>query len=168
MGYPILRIQRLENPLKPPKGGEVGGPKGLNFSGNEHEDWMMDAKDKKRALEAIGLMLAGFPSSQAAITEYTADAYLRAVGHCAVEAVEAACTAFLRGQVSAHNNDFPPTAPRLASLADALGEAARSLSEGPRYVSYRAGEKPPPGYVALGGKEHTWRGPHHTKLISQK
>lgn len=112
-------------------------------------------------------MLAGFPSSQSAIDESTAAAYLRAVDHCSLISIEAACTAFLRGQVTGHNNDFPPTAPRLAALADALGQAAKALAEGTRMVSYRIGEAPPPGTVALGGKTDDWRGPYRTKLISQ-
>lgn len=127
----------------------------------------MEAKDHGKALEAIATMLAGFPSSQSAINEDTAAAYLRAVGHCSVVAIEAACTAFLRGQVTGHNNDFPPTAPRLASLAEALGDAARSLAEGTRLVSYRIGEQPPAGTVALGGRTDDWRGRHMTKLISE-
>lgn len=114
------------------------------------------------------MMLAGFPSSQSSITEATADAYMRAVSHCTIAGVEAACIAFLKGQVSKQDNDFPPPAPKLAALAHALGEAARSLAEGPRYISYRMGEQPPPGYVALGGKEDGWKGPTRTKLIGQK
>ena len=111
-------------------------------------------------------MLAGFPSSQSAITEDTGRAYLRAVSHCTLAAVEASCAAFLRGQVTGHNNDFPPTAPRLASLAEALGDAADSLANGPRLVSYRMGEMPPAGTVALGPEDDAWRGRHKTKLIS--
>lgn len=118
-------------------------------------------------MEAIATMLAGFPSSQSAINDDTASAYLRAVGHCSLAAIEAACTAFLRGQVTGHNNDFPPTAPRLAALADALGEAARSLAEGTRLIAYRIGEQPPPGTVPLGGETDDWRGPNRTKFISQ-
>ena len=60
----------------------------------------MEAKDRKRALETIGVMLAGFPSSQAGINEVTPEPYLRAVGDCSLPAVEAACAAFLRGEVS--------------------------------------------------------------------
>lgn len=127
----------------------------------------MEAKDRKRALEVIGLMLAGFPSSQSQINEATADAYLAAVANCSLSGVEAACGAFLTGQVGHHDNNFPPPAPKLAALARALGEAARSLAEGPRLVSYRMGEQPPAGYVALGGKDDRWRGPTKTKLISQ-
>ena len=126
----------------------------------------MEAKDRKKALEAIGLMLAGFPSSQSQITAVTADAYIAAVSHCSLAGVEAACAAFLAGQVGNHDNNFPPPAPKLAALAKALGEAARSLADGPRYVSYRIGEQPPKGYVALGGKDDAWRGPSKTKLIS--
>jgi hypothetical protein len=110
-------------------------------------------------------MLAGFPSSRSSITAETADAYLRAVSHCSIAGVEAACAAFLSGVVNGHNNDFPPTAPRLAALALALGDAARSLAEGPRLVSYAIGKEPPKGYVALGAKEDRFRG--KTKLISQ-
>lgn len=112
------------------------------------------------------MMLAGFPSSQSAITEDTGRAYLRAVAGCSLAAVEASCAAFLRGQVTGHNNDFPPTAPRLAALADALGEAAESLANGPRLISYRMGEQPPVGTVALGPQDDAWRGRHKTKLIS--
>lgn len=107
-------------------------------------------------------MLAGFPSSQAAITETTADAYMAAISHCDIGAVEAACKAFLAGQVSNHDNNYPPTAPRLAALAHALGEAAKSLSAGPRLIVYKMGEKPPAGTVALGEPEPV-RG---SKLIS--
>ena len=124
-------------------------------------------KDQGRALEAIATMLAGFPSSQSAINEDTAAAYLRAVAHCSLASIEAACAAFLSGQVTAHNNDFPPTAPRLASLATALGDAARSLAEGTTLISYRMGEQPPPGTVALGGRTDDWRGRSRTKLIAQ-
>jgi hypothetical protein len=91
-------------------------------------------------------------------------AYLRAIEHCPLVAIEAACTAFLRGQVAGHNVDFPPTAPRLAALADALAEAARALSEGPRLVRYRMGESPPAGTVALGGRTDNWRGPSRVRL----
>lgn len=112
-------------------------------------------------------MLAGYPSSQSAITEDTGRAYLRAVSNCSLAAVEASCAAFLRGQVTGHNNDFPPTAPRLASLAAALGEAARSLAEGTTLISYRMGEQPPAGTVALGGRTDDWRGRSRTKLIAQ-
>jgi hypothetical protein len=128
----------------------------------------METKDRKRALEAIGLMLAGFPSSQSGINEVTAESYLSAVSGCDIAAVEAACAAFLRGQVGGHNNDFPPTAPRLASLSAALGDAARALADGPRLVSYRMGEQPPAGTVALGGETDDWRGRSRTRLLSQK
>lgn len=113
-------------------------------------------------------MLAGFPSSQSQITEATAEAYIAAVSHCTLAGVEAACAAFLAGQVGNHDNNFPPPAPKLASLAKALGDAARSLSgDGPKLVSYRIGEQPPKGYVALGGKDDRWRGRSQVKLISQ-
>lgn len=126
----------------------------------------MNNRDQGKALEAIATMLAGFPSAQAAIGEATAMAYLRAVEHCPMLAIEAACTAFLRGQVAGHNVDFPPTAPRLAALANGLGEAARSLAEGPRLVSYPIGGRPPAGTVALGGRTDDWRGPSRTRLIA--
>ena len=113
-------------------------------------------------------MLAGYPSSQSNISEATAESYISAVSGCDIAAIEAACSAFLRGQVTGHNNDFPPTAPRLASLAKALGDAARSLASGTRLVSYRIGEQPPPGTVPLGGQTDDWRGPSKTKLISSK
>jgi len=93
-------------------------------------------------------------------------AYLRAVTHCPPVAIEAACTAFLRGQVAGHNPDFPPTAPRLAALANALAEAARALSEGPRLVRYRMGDSPPAGTVALGARTDEWRGPSRVRLIA--
>jgi hypothetical protein len=133
----------------------------------------MEAKDRKRALETIGVMLAGFPSSQSGINEVTPEAYLRAVSDCSLPAVEAACAAFLRGEVSGHNNDFPPTAPRLASLATALDQMAQSMANGPRFVSYPIGGKPPAGYVALGPVEDGWKGPSRitkasTKLIGQQ
>ena len=128
----------------------------------------MNQQDRARALEAIGLMLAGFPSSQSSITEATADAYMAAVSHCPIAGIEAACAEFLKGQVGNHDNNFPPPAPKLAAMAHALGEAARSLSEGPRLVSYKIGEQPPPGYVPLGAKNDAWRGPSKTKFISQK
>lgn len=128
----------------------------------------METKDRKRALEAIGMMLAGFPSSQSAISEITAESYLLAVSNCTISAIEATCAAFLQGQVTGHNNDFPPTAPRLASLALALGDAARSLADGPRLISYRMGEAPPAGTVPLGAVEDGWRGKTRTKLLSQK
>jgi len=111
-------------------------------------------------------MLAGFPSSNSAIGEATAMAYLRAVEHCPVLAIEAACAAFLRGKVAGHNPDFPPTAPRLAGLANALGEAARALAEGPRLVRYPIGAHPPAGTVALGGRTDDWRGPSRLRLIA--
>jgi hypothetical protein len=126
----------------------------------------MNMRDQGKALEAIATILAGFPSSNSAITEATAMAYLRAVDHCPVLAIEAACTAFLRGQVRGHNPDFPPTAPRLAGLADALGEAARALAHGPRLVRYPIGAAPPAGTVALGGRTDDWRGPSRTRLIA--
>jgi hypothetical protein len=126
----------------------------------------MNRRDQGLALEAIATLLAGFPSAQSAIGEATAMAYLRAVEHCPVLAIEAACTAFLRGQVAGHNPDFPPTAPRLAALADALGEAARALAEGPRLVRYRMGETPPEGTVALGGRTDDWRGPSRVRLFA--
>ncbi|HEV2517964.1 MAG TPA: hypothetical protein VGV07_22120 [Devosia sp.] len=126
----------------------------------------MNRQDQGRALEAIATLLAGFPSSNSAIGEATAMAYLRAVDHCPLVAIEAACTAFLRGQVAGHNLDFAPTAPRLAALADALAEAARALSEGPRLVRYRMGESPPEGTVALGGRTDDWRGPSRVRLIA--
>ena len=125
----------------------------------------MSTRDQGKALEAIATMLAGFPSAQAAITEATAMAYLRAVDHCAVLAIEAACTAFLSGRVAGHNPDFPPTAPRLAALADALGEAARALAEGPRLIRYPIGASPPAGTVALGGRTDEWRGPSRTRML---
>jgi hypothetical protein len=128
----------------------------------------MDQKDRGKALEAIALMLAGYPSSQAAINEDTAAAYLRAVSHCSLTSIEAACVAFLRGQVTGHNNDFPPTAPRLASLAEALGEAARSLAEGTQLVRYRIGEQPPAGTVPLGGQTDDWRGRGSVKLLPRE
>lgn len=128
----------------------------------------MEMKDRKRALETIGLMLAGFPTSQSAINEITAEAYLNAVSNCSIDAIEAACGAFLQGQVTGHNNDYPPTAPRLASLALALGDAARSLADGPRLISYRIGAEPPAGTVPLGGETDGWRGRYKTKLISQQ
>lgn len=126
----------------------------------------LSARDQGKALEAIATLLAGFPSAQAAITEATAMAYLGAVDHCPLLAIEAACTAFLRGRVAGHNPDFPPTAPRLAALADALGEAAGALAEGPRLVSYRIGAAPPAGTVALGGRTDEWRGPSRTRLLA--
>jgi hypothetical protein len=119
----------------------------------------MEPKDRKRALETIGVMLAGFPSSQSSINEITPEAYLRAVSDCSLAAVEAACAAFLRGEVTGFNNDFPPTAPRLASLASALDQVAHSMANGPRFVSYPIGGKPPAGYAPLGPKEDRWNGP---------
>lgn len=113
-------------------------------------------------------MLAGFPSAQSSITETTADAYMAAVSHCDIAALEAACAAFLQGRVSNQDTDYPPPAPKLAAMANALGEAAKSLAGGQRLVSYRIGEQPPPGYVALGAKNDAWRGPSKTKFISQK
>lgn len=127
----------------------------------------MNVREQGKALEAIATMLAGFPSAQSGIGEATAMAYLRAVDHCAVLAIEAACTAFLRGQVAGHNPDFPPTAPRLAALAAALGEAARALSEGTRLISYPIGAAPPAGTVPLGGRTDEWRGPSRTRLIAR-
>lgn len=126
----------------------------------------MDKKDHPRALKAIGLMLAGFPSSQSAITEATADAYLMAVSRCDIAGIEAACGAFLQGQVSGHDRVYPPTAPQLASMAQALGDAAQRLAEGPRLVTYRIGGEPPKGYVPLGGKEDRWAGRSKPKQIA--
>ena len=128
----------------------------------------MDEKDRKKALELIGVMLAGYPGMQAGINEATVEAYMRAVSNCSITAIEAACTAFLMGQVTGHDNNFPPTAPRLGSLAFALGEAAHSLAHGPRLISYRMGEQPPPGTRPLGGADDTWRGRHKTLLVSDK
>lgn len=127
----------------------------------------MNMRDQGKALEAIATMLAGFPSSHAAITEATAMAYLRAVEHCQLLAIEAACTAFLRGRVAGHNPDFPPTAPRLAALANSLGEAARALAEGPRLISYPIGTSPPAGTVPLGGRTDDWRGPSRTRMLTR-
>ncbi len=128
----------------------------------------MEATDRKMALEIIGVMLAGYPAMQSSINEATVEAYLRAVSNCSIPALDAACTAFLMGQVTGHDNNFPPTAPRLASLALALGDAARSLADGPMLVSYRMGEAPPKGTVPLGGSDDAWRGRHKTLLISDK
>lgn len=111
-------------------------------------------------------MLAGFPSSQSAITEATADAYLMAVSRCDIAGIEAACGAFLQGQVSGHDRVYPPTAPQLASMAQALGDAAQRLAEGPRLVTYRIGGEPPKGYVPLGGKEDRWAGRSKPKQIA--
>ena len=126
----------------------------------------MDEKDRKAALQMIGVMLAGYPAMQSAISEVTAESYLLAVSNCSITALEATCNAFLTGQVTGHDNNFPPTAPRLASLALAIGEAAQSLANGPRLISYRMGEAPPAGTVALGPQDDAWRGGHKTKLIS--
>lgn len=126
----------------------------------------MNEQDRIKALELIGVMLAGFPAMQSGISEMTADSYLLAVSNCSITALEAACTAFLMGQVTGHDNNYPPTAPRLASLALALGDAAKSLASGPRLVAYRQGEQPPPGTVPLGGRDDQWRGPSKTLLIS--
>lgn len=112
-------------------------------------------------------MLAGYPSSQSSITDATVDAYLAAVAHCSIEGVEAACGAFLQGRVETHDDAFPPTAPRLAALAFALGEAARRLAEGPRLVSYRIGAPPPAGTVPLGAKEDRWVSPYLGSAAAQ-
>ena len=86
-------------------------------------------------------------------------AYLVAVSDCSIEAVERACTAFLKGQVIDFNNDFASTGPRLAEEARKWDAAMRTHAEAvdarsrERLVGYPIGALPPPPAVPLGPLE---------------
>lgn len=60
------------------------------------------------------MMLAAFPSSQSNISPQMVEAYVMSVEDFSVEAVEAACRAFIKGGVKGRNNGFAPSAPELS------------------------------------------------------
>lgn len=110
----------------------------------------MNKQDENRALAMIGTMLDGF-RSQSNTTQSKVMAYLIAVeGHTA-NTVESACKNFLRGSVKSHSSEFQPTAAELALECDRVSQSfVRTPIIGRDLIIYKAGEKPPKGYTALG------------------
>ena len=124
----------------------------------------MKPNEKIKALDAISEMLAGFPSFSSSISQTTGEAYLRAVEEGSLSAIEAACSAYLKGQVGGASLEFPPSAAQLAKLVTVLDDAAMSLSSSRGgLVAYRIGEQPPAGTVPLGATDIRGR-----KLIGGK
>lgn len=83
---------------------------------------MNESSQKERVSQAIGGMLMAFPSSSNMKNEAAVVMYLMAIEGISPEAVVFACKAFVRGEVSDHNPDFAPSAPRLAREAKAIAE----------------------------------------------
>jgi len=59
-------------------------------------------------------MMEAFPSSQSKITPGVVEAYSMAIARFDLNAVQAACQAFICGTVQGRNNSFAPSAPELA------------------------------------------------------
>lgn len=76
----------------------------------------MNKTEAPDAINAIGMMLKAFPSSQSNITDDSARVYLFAVEDFPLEAIKRACRLFVRGEVKGRNNAFAPSAPELAEV----------------------------------------------------
>lgn len=61
------------------------------------------------------MMLQAFPSSQSSITADAVPAYLMSIEDFDLAAIEAACRAFIKGEVKNRNNGFAPSAPELSA-----------------------------------------------------
>lgn len=110
----------------------------------------MNKQDENRALAMIGTMLDGF-RSQSNTTQSKVMAYLIAVDGHTADTIESACKNFLRGLVKSHSSEFQPTAAELAlECSRVVKSFERVPMIGRELISYRAGEKPPAGYTALG------------------
>ncbi len=57
--------------------------------------------------------MAGYPSSQALVTDQVINAYVAALEGLPLEAVRRACGAYSRGEIEGHNHAFPPSAAEL-------------------------------------------------------
>lgn len=117
----------------------------------------MNGSEQKKALEAIRMMLGARSNGGSAITADTVKAYLIAVSDYPLEAIEAACIAFIKSNVLHFDFDyFPPNAPRLAievaKWTEAQAGMARVLAtrQRPALVSYPIGTLPPPPLEELG------------------
>lgn len=60
-------------------------------------------------------MLKAFPSSQSNISGDTVAAYMLSIEDFDLNAVQAACKAFIKGEVKGRNNGFAPSAPELSA-----------------------------------------------------
>lgn len=60
-------------------------------------------------------MLQAFPSSQSSINPETVQAYMMSIEDFDLDAVLAACKAFIKGEVKGRNNGFAPSAPELSA-----------------------------------------------------
>lgn len=61
------------------------------------------------------MMLAAFPSSQSNIGPQMVEAYVMSIEDFDLDAVDAACKAFIKGEVKGRNNGFAPSAPELSA-----------------------------------------------------
>jgi hypothetical protein len=76
----------------------------------------MHSTETTEAINAIGMMLKAFPSSQSTITADSARVYMFAVEDMPLDAVKRACRMFVRGEVKGRNNAFAPSAPELVDV----------------------------------------------------
>lgn len=89
--------------------------------------------------EAIGLMLAGFPTNTATDPVAAARAYLLSVDDATDAGVEKAAMEYLRGEVPGHNLQYAPSTAEFAirvRMHDKIGESvARRVRERPEALA---------------------------------
>ena len=110
----------------------------------------MNGTEQKKALEHIRLMLAARVNSGSAISADTVKAYLIAVSDYPLEAIEAACLAFIKGNVIGYDFDYyPPSGPRLGIEVGKWAEAQRLFSDAKTPKDLASYPPPPEGTTRL-------------------
>lgn len=96
-------------------------------------------------------MLSGWVNTQSKITAATVKAYLQAVLDQPLDALREACREFGSGTL-ARDHGFPPSAAELADRTRFVAGILARCKPKPEdeMVTYRLGEEPPPGFIALG------------------
>lgn len=99
-------------------------------------------------------MLSGWVNAQSNIGAATVKAYLGAVLDQPLEALREACREFGSGTLDRYHNAIPSAAELAARTRFIAGILARRDGEPEAdMVTYRLGEEPPAGFIALGPAE---------------
>lgn len=112
----------------------------------------MDRNQTDKILELLEVVFASFPSQNGADSGMAIKGCMMALDGRSYEAASQVLKAIITGRQPGFEGRFAPTSAEIGKWtrdADEQIMRAEAQSYAPQYIIYRAGEKPPQGYVSL-------------------